>query len=182
MEASSSKGDIPTPEPGGEREGIRRGMGIVPLKQAILDHLHFTLARHIGLATRNDWYMAVAYTVRDRMLDDWLSSLHHLSDRTIRIVSYLSAEFLMGPHLGNNLVNLGIMGPVRQALAELGQGTHGEVLPGPVNPGVLHKYLGGTARRRAGTCRHSRSGKGRRCEKEKVTHAYCQLRRLLQNA
>ncbi len=99
----------------------RRGMGVAELKQAILDHLHFTQGHPAQLATRNDWYMAVACAVRDRMLDVWVRSLGHLRDRNIRIVSYLSAEFLMGPHLGNNLVNLGIMEPVRKAVAELGQ-------------------------------------------------------------
>jgi hypothetical protein len=40
--------------------------------------------------------------------------------RATRTVAYLSAEFLMGPHLGNNLVNLGIDDEVREAIAELG--------------------------------------------------------------
>ncbi|MBP1729336.1 MAG: glycogen/starch/alpha-glucan phosphorylase, partial [Deltaproteobacteria bacterium] len=105
----------------GEERDVRRGMSSAALKQAILDHLHFTQARTRQLATPNDWYMALAHAVRDRMLDDWLTSLDHLRDKSIKIVSYLSAEFLMGPHLGNNLVNLGIMEPVRQAVAELGQ-------------------------------------------------------------
>ncbi|HLO25098.1 MAG TPA: glycogen/starch/alpha-glucan phosphorylase, partial [Geobacteraceae bacterium] len=108
------------PSPAGEGGGVRRGGSAADLKQAILDHLHFTQARLPALATRNDWYMAVAYTVRERMLDDWLKSLLHLRDKDVKIVSYLSAEFLMGPHLGNNLVNLGIMEPVRNAVAELG--------------------------------------------------------------
>ncbi|HTP65618.1 MAG TPA: glycogen/starch/alpha-glucan phosphorylase [Geobacteraceae bacterium] len=99
----------------------RRGMGVAELKQAILDHLQFTQARPVQFATRNDWYMAVACAVRDRMLDDWIKSLGHLRDKNVRIVSYLSAEFLMGPHLGNNLVNLGIMDTVREAVADLGQ-------------------------------------------------------------
>ncbi len=99
----------------------RRGMAAADLKQAILNHLNFTQAKNVELATRNDWYMAVAHAVRDRMLDDWLISLRNLYRKDVKIVSYLSAEFLMGPHLGNNLVNLGIMEPVRQAVAELGQ-------------------------------------------------------------
>lgn len=124
-----------------EYPDIRRETGVEHLKKAIQDHLYFTQARPLPLATRNDWYMAVAYTVRDRMLDDWLSSLHHLSDRTIRIVSYLSSEFLMGPHLGNNLVNLGIMGPVRQALAEMGQELD-ELLLQEEEPGLGNGGLG----------------------------------------
>ncbi len=104
-----------------ESRGLRRGMSASDLRQAILDHLPFTQAKNIGMATRNDWYMAIAHAVRDRMLDDWLTSLQCLRRKELKIVSYLSAEFLTGPHLGNNLVNLGIMEPVRQAVAELGQ-------------------------------------------------------------
>lgn len=100
---------------------IRRGVGIADLQQAILDHLWFTQGRPSGLSSANDWYMAVAFAVRDRMLDNWIRSLDYLHRHNLKIVSYLSAEFLMGPHLGNNLVNLGIMDPVRQAVAALGQ-------------------------------------------------------------
>jgi glycogen phosphorylase len=99
----------------------RRGMSSEEIRDAILDHLHFTQMSIPALATPNDWYMAVAHTVRDRMLDNFLNSLSRLRDPEVKVVSYLSAEFLMGPHLGNNLVNLGLMEPVREAVAELGQ-------------------------------------------------------------
>ena len=116
-------------------------MSAAELKEAILDHLHFTQARLPALATRNDWYMAVACAVRDRMLDDWLKTLSHLRDKDVKIVSYLSAEFLMGPHLGNNLVNLGIMEPVRQAVAELGQDLD-DLLRQEEEPGLGNGGLG----------------------------------------
>jgi starch phosphorylase len=85
--------------------------------------------------------MALACSIRDRMLDDWLTSLSHLRNRNLKIVSYLSAEFLMGPHLGNNLVNLGIMEPVRQAVAELGQDL-GDLLLQEEEPGLGNGGLG----------------------------------------
>jgi starch phosphorylase len=122
-------------------ENVRTGLTQAELGKAIVDHLRFTQARTLELATRNDWYMAVACAVRDRMLDDWLNSLGHLADRRIKIVSYLSAEFLMGPHLGNNLVNLGIMEPVRQAVAELGQDLD-ELLRQEEEPGLGNGGLG----------------------------------------
>ncbi|UFS70659.1 glycogen/starch/alpha-glucan phosphorylase [Geomonas sp. RF6] len=99
----------------------RRGTSAAELKEGIRDHLYFTQGRTVALASSHDWYMAVAYAVRDRMLDEWIKTMDQLGDRTQKIVSYLSAEFLMGPHLGNNLVNLGIMEPVREAVAQLGQ-------------------------------------------------------------
>ena len=102
-------------------DSCRTGGEVAEIRRGILDHLHFTQARSTEHATLHDWYMAAAHAVRDRMLEDWLQSLHHLRRREEKVVSYLSAEFLMGPHLGNNLVNLGIMAPFRQAVAELGQ-------------------------------------------------------------
>jgi starch phosphorylase len=114
------KEEITTPQGGCEAGDVRRGLNVETLKQAILDHLHFTQGRPPALATANDWYLALSFAVRDRMLDGWIRSLHHLRRKELKIVSYLSAEFLMGPHLGNNLVNLGIMEQVRQAVTALG--------------------------------------------------------------
>jgi starch phosphorylase len=90
------------------------------LKKAILNHLYYTQGRASELATPNDWYMAVAHTVRDRMMQRWVSGSHHLSQKEFRTVAYLSAEFLMGPHLGNALLNLGIGDQLREAVEELG--------------------------------------------------------------
>jgi len=120
---------------------LRRDSSIAALKQSIIDHLAFTQARPQNLATRNDWYMALAFAVRDRMLDDWINSLQQLHDKDVKIVSYLSAEFLMGPHLGNNLLNLGIMEPARQAVAELGQDLD-DLLRQEEEPGLGNGGLG----------------------------------------
>jgi starch phosphorylase len=50
--------------------------------------------------------MAVAYTVRDRLLHRWINTIETYLKQNVRVVCYLSAEFLMGPQLANNLVNL----------------------------------------------------------------------------
>lgn len=101
-------------------QDIRTGTTAETLKQAILDNLYYVQGRTPQLATRNDWYMAVAYTVRDRLLDRFITLLKGLARPEIKIASYLSAEFLMGPHLGNNLLNLGITDQMREALKGLG--------------------------------------------------------------
>jgi starch phosphorylase len=85
-----------------------------------LRHLYYTQGRVVEMATPNDLYMALAYTVRDRLLERWLHSVENYSKPGVRIVSYLSAEFLLGPHLENNLVNLGIYDQARDALEGLG--------------------------------------------------------------
>jgi glycogen phosphorylase len=71
-------------------------------------------------ATEMDYFMAVAYTVRDRILARWLATRKNYSEHDVRVVCYLSAEFLMGPHLANNLLNLKVEAPMRQATKEFG--------------------------------------------------------------
>ena len=73
-----------------------------------------------ALATQMDYYHALAHTVRDHLLQRWISTAAAYTRKGSRTVSYLSAEFLMGPHLGNNLINLGMHEEVRTAMAELG--------------------------------------------------------------
>ena len=101
-------------------EDGRTGLGKEALKQSFLDHLLYIQGKFPALATRKDYYLALAYTVRDRMLQRWISTADAYTRHGSRTVAYLSAEFLMGPHLGNNLVNLGIYGETQQAIAELG--------------------------------------------------------------
>ncbi len=56
----------------------------------------------------NDLYMALAHTVRDRLVERWIATVQNYQAQDVRVVCYLSAEFLIGPHLANNLINLGI--------------------------------------------------------------------------
>jgi len=124
-----------------ERDDIRTGASSGTLKQAILDNLYYVLARIPELATRNDWYMAVAYTVRHRMLERFIRALKRLRRPDAKISCYLSAEFLMGPHLGNNLLNLGITGQMREALKELGLNLD-DLLQQEEEPGLGNGGLG----------------------------------------
>ena len=89
-------------------------------KHAFLDNLFYVQGKIPALATLHDYYMALAYTVRDRLLHRWISTAAAYTRQGSRTVAYFSAEFLMGPHLGNNLLNLGIHAQVREAVTELG--------------------------------------------------------------
>jgi starch phosphorylase len=93
------------------------------------------------MATRNDWYMALAHTVRDRLLDYWIRTVRTLMRSDVRVVSYLSAEFLIGPQMGNNLINLGIYDQVRQATDELGLDLS-ELMDQEEEPGLGNGGLG----------------------------------------
>jgi glycogen phosphorylase len=89
-------------------------------KHAFLDNLFYTQGKFPALATQNDYYQALAYTVRDHLLSRWISTAAAYTKQGSRTVAYLSAEFLMGPHLGNNLINLDMYEEVKGAITELG--------------------------------------------------------------
>jgi glycogen phosphorylase len=100
-------------------EDIRTGTSTAALAQALLDNLYYVQGRTPDLASRNDWYMALAYTVRDRLLQRWVDTLKSIR-KGGKVVSYLSAEFLMGPQLANNIISLGIWNQVKEAVARQG--------------------------------------------------------------
>ena len=102
-------------------EAIRTGLASGTLQRAVLDNLLFMQARFPRIATPHDWYMALAYSVRDRILARWGSTVRAYEEREVKVACYLSAEFLVGPQLGNNLLNLGIQANAREAMAALDQ-------------------------------------------------------------
>src|SRR5688572_24322590 len=81
------------------------------LARDVIRNLHHFQAKLPQHATRNDWYTAFAYTVRSRVLDRYIATLDAITGghATAKIVAYFSAEFLIGPHLGNSLVSLGLV-------------------------------------------------------------------------
>ncbi len=101
-------------------EDTRTGLSVETLKKAILNNLFYVQGKYPEIATRNDYYMALAFAVRDRLLQRWTSSVKQYLEGKNRIVSYLSAEYLLGPHLANNLINLDIYKEIKQATEELG--------------------------------------------------------------
>jgi glycogen phosphorylase len=124
-----------------ERESSRTGVTIEALKQGFTDHLLYSQGRPAELATENDLYMALAYTVRDRLQQRWIGSVKTYRRRKARIVSYLSAEFLIGPQLANNLMNLGIYEKVRDAYQSAGLNWD-EMLEQEPEPGLGNGGLG----------------------------------------
>ena len=125
------------------REKIRTGLGADAIAEALIDNLHSLQAKLPQHATRNDWYMALAYTVRDRMLDRYIQTIEAITraDASVKAVAYLSAEFLTGPHLGNSLINLGIWQAAQQAVAKVGQNLF-DLLDQEEEPGLGNGGLG----------------------------------------
>jgi starch phosphorylase len=122
-------------------EDERTALSKEALKGAFLDDLFYMQGKFPALATKNDYYMALAYAVRDRMLQHWISTAAAYTKQASRTVAYLSAEFLMGPHLGNNLINLGILDRVRECMTELGLNLD-ELLQQEEEPGLGNGGLG----------------------------------------
>lgn len=91
------------------------------MKESILNHLRFTLARHSENATKDEWWTATCMAVRDRLLDRFMKTqeVHH--KKKVRRAYYLSLEYLMGRLLINNLHNAGLFEQTRDALTDLGQ-------------------------------------------------------------
>jgi starch phosphorylase len=111
------------------------------LKQAILDALYYSQAKFPAVASRNDFYMAVAYAVRTRLLRRWVSTVETYYKQASRTVCYLSAEYLLGPHLGNNLINLGIYEQTREAVESIGLNLD-DLLDQEEEPGLGNGGLG----------------------------------------
>ena len=98
----------------------KTAMGSDALARSFLDNLFFVQGRSLERATINDLYMALAHTVRDRIVERWISTVKNYQAQDVRVVCYLSAEFLTGPHLANNLINLGIHDEAEAAMRQLG--------------------------------------------------------------
>jgi starch phosphorylase len=122
-------------------DGIRTGFTADEIKQAFLDNLHCGMGRLEGVATKHDLYFALALTIRDRVFQRTVESIEAYGGADARRVAYLSAEYLPGPHLANNLLNLGITDATREALQSLGYDLD-EILAQEEEPGLGNGGLG----------------------------------------
>ena len=108
------------------------------LSNGITERLFYTLGKRPDSASLHDIYMALCYAVRDQMMS------YHLTPEVCnnqKEVAYLSAEFLIGPQLGNNLLNLGLEKEAQNALLEYDL-TLEQVLDAAEEPGLGNGGLG----------------------------------------
>ncbi len=120
---------------------IRIGLSADDIKQAFRDNLICGMGRLEAVATKHDLYFALALTVRDRLFHRSVASIENYGGADARRVAYLSAEFLLGPHLANNLLNLGITEAAREAMSGLGYDLD-EILAQEEEPGLGNGGLG----------------------------------------
>ena len=111
------------------------------LRDDIISKLYVELAKFPSVATRNDHYLALSFAVRDRLLRRWVASAQRVLNERKRTVIYLSAEYLIGPQLGSNLLALGLHTAARMALDELGVSLD-ELIEHEEEPGLGNGGLG----------------------------------------
>jgi starch phosphorylase len=138
--AKASPGSQPDSLP---PDDVRTGLSVQAISRAFAENLFFVQGKFPAIATKNDLYMALAYTVRDRLLHRWINTIEtYLKEaHEPKVVCYLSAEFLLGPRLANSLINLGIYDQVGQAMEKCGLDFK-ELLDQEVEPGLGNGGLG----------------------------------------
>jgi starch phosphorylase len=93
---------------------------IQDFKQAFMNNLYSMRGQDENFATPNDYYMTLAYTVRDQLMERWRRTVQTYFETNPKTVYYLSAEYLPGRQLMQNLISLNAVELAREALAELG--------------------------------------------------------------
>ena len=144
MGSSANPKRRPAPSPSGAPPPRPRGGppgDVDDLRGAIEEKLFSMIGRFPEVATRNDYYLAVAYAVRDRVLRNSVRTSKTYFKHASRTAVYLSAEFLIGPQLGKNLVNLGLYDQASEALRQLGRDLD-DVLDQEEEPGLGNGGLG----------------------------------------
>uniref|UniRef100_A0A667YT08 Alpha-1,4 glucan phosphorylase n=1 Tax=Myripristis murdjan TaxID=586833 RepID=A0A667YT08_9TELE len=100
--------------------GLAGVENVTDLKQNFNRHLHFTLVKDRNVATRRDYYFALAHTVRDHLIGRWIRTQQHYYEKDPKRVYYISLEFYMGRTLQNTMVNLALENACDEATYQLG--------------------------------------------------------------
>jgi len=130
------------PTPGCYADADRSGLEADDVFDGMTEHLFYTLGKLAPAASRHDLYMALSYAVRDRLMTRYLAGIEALAATPTRVVAYMSAEFLIGPQLGNNLLMLGIQEAASEALRRFGIANLDEILEVEEEPGLGNGGLG----------------------------------------
>uniref|UniRef100_W5LLT1 Alpha-1,4 glucan phosphorylase n=1 Tax=Astyanax mexicanus TaxID=7994 RepID=W5LLT1_ASTMX len=101
-------------------KGLAGVENVADLKTNFNRHLHFTLVKDRNVATKRDYYFALANTVRDHLVGRWIRTQQHYYEKDPKRVYYLSLEFYMGRTLQNTMVNLALENACDEAVYQLG--------------------------------------------------------------
>ena len=130
------------PTPGCYADPDRSGLSADDVFDGMAEHLFYTLGKLAPTASRHDLYLALSHAVRDRLMTRYLAGIEAIRATPTRVVAYLSAEFLIGPQLSNNLLMLGIQEAAAEALQRFGIDNLEEILEVEEEPGLGNGGLG----------------------------------------
>ena len=89
-------------------------------KNSVIYNVKTLYRKTLEEATQQQIFQAVAYAIKDVIVDNWMNTQKEYAKQDPKTVYYLSMEFLMGRALGNNLINLQAYNDVAEALEDLG--------------------------------------------------------------
>jgi hypothetical protein len=140
-ESTAASGEVKALERARAHAVARNGMDPESLRREFAHHLQCSQGKDEHTATPLDRFFAVAYSVRDHLMNRWIETQQSYYKADAKRVYYLSLEFLMGRALGNNLLNLGMYEPMKAALEEMGLNLT-DLLENEVDAGLGNGGLG----------------------------------------
>ncbi len=115
---------MPTPSPTATsaeaEEASRNAKDPSSVRRGFLEHMRYSRGKNPETATAHDRFMALSLAVRDRLAARWVKTARTYYEQDVKRAYYLSAEYLLGRALGNNLINLGMYEAAEQAMREVG--------------------------------------------------------------
>jgi len=103
-----------------KKEILKKGNSKEAIRDSFYEHLKYSLAVTFENSHRTDKYIALAMTIRDRIIERWFDTKETHAATKAKSVNYFSFEFLMGRAMSNNMINLGIQNEVEKMIEEEG--------------------------------------------------------------
>ena len=141
MQDRSGSASVRKTDDSSESPYLRTGKSVAAFKQALVDNLYFTRGQAMQTASPHDAYMTLAYTVRDHLIERWRRTAQAHFESNPKFVYYLSAEYLLGRQLTQNLLYSGTWQLAQDALAEFGLSLD-DFIALDVEPGLGNGGLG----------------------------------------
>jgi starch phosphorylase len=109
-----------TAQAGTNDDSGRTGEDAASMRRSFLDHVRYSRGKNYETSTPHDRFMALSLAVRDRLADRWVKTARTYYEQDVKRAYYLSAEYLLGRALGNNLLSLGMHDAASECMREVG--------------------------------------------------------------
>ncbi|RKH61177.1 glycogen/starch/alpha-glucan phosphorylase [Corallococcus llansteffanensis] len=118
--ASARPAPPPPTSSGTPEDSGRTGLDAASVRRGFFEHVRYSRGKNPETATPHDRFMALSLAVRDRLTDRWVKTARTYYEQDVKRAYYLSAEYLLGRALGNNLLNLNMYESAAAAMQEVG--------------------------------------------------------------